>query len=340
MNLGAIYMNLRLYKNALNATLESIKIKPDNSSSYINLCEIYRRLDDMPKAIEAIDFAIKLDPDNANANLVSGQISLELGEIAKAEKLLLKSIKLSNNPSRGLRYLSIALYLKGDYDSSLKSIEKSIELDPICGHSKEIEAIIRGKVKDARSVLLREEKPKSTCIEKKHFPITLARPVEEELVKSLYGLHHVDHAKRNLPTKGNAKTSNFSFFEENVELVHSLKQDLISLAKGAIGADIHFYDSWFTILRGGGHVSKHNHSSSLSKIKGFADPCKNFALVYYLSIGDQAGEEPGLLKFYDPEEYVVPIKGMIIIFPADRYHSVSYSGSKDRIMIGANFWSI
>ena len=96
----------------------------------------------------------------------------------------------------------------------------------------------------------------------------------------------------------------------------------------------------FTILSGGGFVSKHNHASDLIKIKGFGDPSKNFALVYYLNIGDQTSEEPGLLEFYDPKEHVVPKEGMVIIFPADRYHSVRYSGSKDRVMIGANFWSI
>jgi hypothetical protein len=35
-----------------------------------------------------------------------------------------------------------------------------------------------------------------------------------------------------------------------------------------------------------------------------------------------------------------PAKGMIIIFPADRNHSVVYRGEKDRVDIGVNFYSL
>ena len=121
--------------------------------------------------------------------------------------------------------------------------------------------------------------------------------------------------------------------------MHFVERDLVSLAKEAIGTDVYFTDSWFTILSGGGFVDKHNHISDLCKIKGFGDQGK-YALVYYLDTGDQSGQEPGYLKFYEPEDLILPSEGMVVIFPADRYHSVRYSGSKDRVMIGVNFWSI
>ena len=46
------------------------------------------------------------------------------------------------------------------------------------------------------------------------------------------------------------------------------------------------------------------------------------------------------MKLYDPIENVLPYKGMMIIFPSDRLHSVVYNGKKDRIMIGINFYAI
>ena len=119
-----------------------------------------------------------------------------------------------------------------------------------------------------------------------------------------------------------------------------LEQDLIALAKEAVGTSVYISESWFTILTGGGFVEKHCHSSELSRIKGFGDKSKKFALVYYLNVGDQSCDEPGFLKFYDPEEYILPVNGMVIIFPAERYHSVNYSGTKERTIIGMNFWSI
>ena len=173
-----------------------------------------------------------------------------------------------------------------------------------------------------------------------HFPITFNRAVDKGLVKSLRELEFLDLEKRNLPTKGNARTSDFAFFDKNQRLIHSIEKDLMTLAKKATGRDIMLQDSWFTILSGGGSVKKHNHISELSGIKAFGDLAKYFALVYYVDVGDQNCNEPGFLKFYDPEEQILPTEGMVIIFPAERYHSVCYSGTKERIIIGLNFLSI
>ena len=49
---------------------------------------------------------------------------------------------------------------------------------------------------------------------------------------------------------------------------------------------------------------------------------------------------PGILKLYDPSEDILPCEGMIAIFPADRKHSSVYSGGKDRVMIGVNFYRL
>ena len=78
----------------------------------------------------------------------------------------------------------------------------------------------------------------------------------------------------------------------------------------------------------------------LNRIQGFECTAKNFALVCYVSVGDQGGKEPGLPKFCDPEERILPEEGMVLIFPVEGYHSVKYSGTKERIIIGANFWSV
>ncbi|KZR67736.1 tetratricopeptide repeat protein [Prochlorococcus sp. MIT 1303] len=317
INLGVIYLELRLYKNALASTVESIKILPENSEAYVNLCEIYRKIGNMPKAIESINRAIKLDNRNANALRTLGHIELEAGNTIKVEKALLKSIELNNRLSASYRYLSIALYLKGDHKASIERIENAIEIEPKCRHNKKAEVVLRGKIKSSESTsLARIENEKSTHSDFPKFPITLKRPVERGLVKTLYEMEYLDLEKRNLPNKGNATTSDFSFFKENRQLMHSVEQDLISLTKGVIGTDIYFCDSWFTILSSGGFVDKHNHISDLSKLKGFDDQAKNFALVYYLSVGDQSSQDPGILKFYDPEEYILPSDGMVIIFPA------------------------
>ena len=99
-------------------------------------------------------------------------------------------------------------------------------------------------------------------------------------------------------------------------------------------------ESFFTIFRSGGGLVSHAHLSPLDKIKGLNIACKKFSLVYYLSVGDQDCEEPGILKLENPNQDILPVDGLIIIFPAARRHSVFYKGQKDRIIIGVNFYII
>ena len=105
-------------------------------------------------------------------------------------------------------------------------------------------------------------------------------------------------------------------------------------------SDILISESFFTIFRSGGGLKSHDHLCSYDKIKGLNLASKKFSLVYYLSVGDQNCDEPGILKMENPNQDILPNNGLIIIFPAGRRHSVYYKGKKDRIIIGVNFYSI
>ena len=106
----------------------------------------------------------------------------------------------------------------------------------------------------------------------------------------------------------------------------------------AVKSDIFIEDSFFNILRDGGgsiwhsHTSNWDHSHSLQHQK--------YSLTYHVAIGDQQSTKPGVLRFKGPEEEILPSKGMVMIFPAERKHSAHYSGKVDRIMIGVNFYSL
>ena len=107
-----------------------------------------------------------------------------------------------------------------------------------------------------------------------------------------------------------------------------------------MNSDILISESFFTIFRSGGGLISHDHLGSLDKIKGLNIACKKFSLIYYLSVGDQDCDEPGILKLESPNQDILPVDGLIIIFPATRRHSVFYKGQKDRIIIGVNFYRI
>ena len=105
-------------------------------------------------------------------------------------------------------------------------------------------------------------------------------------------------------------------------------------------SDIFISESFFTIFRSGGGLISHSHLSQLDKIKFIDLSTKKYSLVYYLSVGDQNCNEPGILKLENPHQDILPNNGLIIIFPAERKHSVFYKGEKDRIIIGVNFYII
>ena len=116
-----------------------------------------------------------------------------------------------------------------------------------------------------------------------------------------------------------------------------LEKDINEICKKELDIkEIIICDSFFNIFVSGSGAKPHNHIQLQDK--NFDLYFHKYSLVYYLDIGDQKGEDPGILKLYDPEEEILPTNGMIVILKGMKSHSVSYQGNKDRIMIGINFY--
>ena len=106
----------------------------------------------------------------------------------------------------------------------------------------------------------------------------------------------------------------------------------------AVKSEIFIIESFFNILRSGSGLTSHNHLNDFDESHELTD--KKYSLTYYLSVGDQNCNEPGILKLFDPEIKILPSPGTIVIFPAGRQHSAAYGGKTDRVMIGVNFYSL
>ena len=290
-------------------------------------------------AFSAIKLAIDKDPGNDYAHLVKGILLLTSGDLEEAKKALQTSLDLNRKIADTHKYLSILYCLRSEKEKSIKSIEEAMIHGLKFRDDMALVAIL--KKSDFRSLVSNQVlKHKENKSAQRKFPKIMELKVQDGLAESLYELESIDLQKRDLPTNGNAKTSNFSFFEDNPQLTKSLQLKLEQIAEEAVGTEVFFSDSWYTILRNGGSVKKHRHLSSFAGIKNFSIEHKHYALVYYLDVGDQECEEPGFLRFYEPDFTLLPSRGMVVIFPSNRMHSVSYKGNKDRIMIGVNFWSI
>ena len=45
-----------------------------------------------------------------------------------------------------------------------------------------------------------------------------------------------------------------------------------------------------------------------------------------------------MLKLYEPYEEILPTNNMLVIIGAERNHSVSYCGKKDRVVLSLNLF--
>ena len=116
-----------------------------------------------------------------------------------------------------------------------------------------------------------------------------------------------------------------------------LEIDLKEISKKALRKkEIIFADSFFNIFTSGSGATPHHHITPQDEYFGLS--LHKYSLVYYLEIGDQTCQDPGILKLYNPDEDILPLNGMIVIIKGKKLHSVSYSGNKDRVMIGVNFY--
>ena len=334
INYGLICNKLELTKQALTLYKKAVRLYPNNPIANSNLGNILNELGKTDQAKEYLLKTIKLEPFIADHYFNLSNIFGQIGNLNDEEKYLRKAIELNPNFSLAYTYLGINLYLNGKKDSSLQSLEKAHSLDPDYG-SNILMKVIESKNRREKKKNKNENKLLSSN------PLLLTREVNQNLLDSLYKIKTINLNKFEDPTFGNAKGSDYNFFNDADDIhIENLKNDLVKMLYDSIGNEILVVDSFFTILEGSGRVEKHNHLNDIDRIKVLNLAKEKYSLVYYLSVGDQECKYPGILKLYNPYKDILPYKGMVIIFPADRYHSVLYNGNKDRVIVGINCYSI
>ena len=340
-NYGVILQGLGKLKEAELSIRKALELNPNYAFAHLNLGGILKDLGNLKEAELSVRKAIELDPEYANAHYNLGNILRDFKKLSEAAISLKKAIKLKPNFFEAHRDLGICLYLLKDIDSAVKCIVKAIYFDKKNRTNKLLLSIFQQQqtVNDKKS----EKKISASSFAKSDSNsnlITLNLPVEKKLVQCLYKIKARKQEIYQFPTFGDALGSDYKLFERNELSIDSFKKQLIVLAKNSLKSDIFISDSFFTIFRSGGGLVSHDHLNKIDRIEGLNIAKKKFSLVYYLSVGDQTCDEPGILKLENPNQEILPSNGLIIIFPAERKHSVFYKGEKDRIIIGVNFYKI
>ena len=354
-NLGNIFNNLGEYQKAKSCHEKVIELNPNYVNAHNNLGNIFRELGRKQKAKECFEKAIEINPNYVNAHNNLGNIFKGLGEKQKAKECFVKAIEI--NPNYAIAHNNLGNIFKdlGEYQKAKDCYEKAIKIDPNYADAHKNLGIL---LKQKRLLSKIEQAKKSEIktsigfFKKNHKnlyksdlrltsnPFISNRKVEAELISQLYKINSkkLDDVDPGYLRYGNGKSSDYELFENNFSTIKTVEKDLINIMKKTVKSDIFIMESFFNIFQTGSGIISHNHIVNFDVTHGLLD--QKFSLTYYLDIGDQSCDEPGVLKLQDPDREILPSEGMIVIFPASRNHSATYGGKKDRVMIGVNFYSL
>ena len=340
---GAGYAGLGQLDIAVQNYEKALSIKPDYAKAHYNLGSALQELGKLHDSVKSYENSIALEPENAQAHNNLAIVLRELDQLEEAESSCRKAIVLDPEYAEAYSSLSVILYANGDLNSALESIEKAYSINPKIKIIKLLLAVLKSrKNRDTNDLSVGNISKSGFDTRLTSNPLILNRAVEQELIAKLYEMKSLERYPNTDTIYGNARGSGYQLFQDdNSSIIRTVEDDLVRIVTKAIKTDIHIKDSFFHIMSAGGAgVHRHNHIGDLDLDSSLNLINQKFSLVYYLSIGDQDCSKPGNLKLYDPIENILPREGKIVIFPADRYHSVVYNGKKDRIMISINFYSL
>ncbi len=130
INLGGIYQDLGKLDQALASTLKSLELKPDNPTALMNLGGIYKDLGNLDQALAYTLKSLELKPDNPTALTNLGGIYIDLGNLDQALASTLKSLELKPDNPDALMNLGDIYKDLGNLDQALSYTLKSLELKP------------------------------------------------------------------------------------------------------------------------------------------------------------------------------------------------------------------
>ena len=313
-NLAVTLVKSKKLEEGIKNYQNAIKFKPDFAIAHNNLGNVLNKLERLNEAEASYQNAIKFKPDFAEAYYNLGNVYRDIGKLNDSELNYKKAISLKQNYVEASTNIKIIFKLK----KLLSNVEKVSE----------------EKIKNPSNL-----KIINSVIQLAPNPFITNRLVENSLINYLDKISFRKLDETTDARFGNGKCSlDFNLFEENNIIIKKISKDLTNIMCEAVGSKVHIIDSFFNILGAGGGSKPHNHLIPFDKMNAIGT--QKYSLVYYLSIGDQDCEEPGILKLYDPDKEILPSEGMVIILPSSRRHSAIYNGTKNRIMIGVNFYSL
>ena len=335
-NLASTFIALNKLTEAESTYKKILELKPNYAEVYLNMGTLFLKLKREDEAEFSYKKAIKLNPNFTDAYLNMGVMFQKLNRSHEAESSYKKVIELKPDYAEAYLKLGILMQKLNRFNEAELNYQKALKIKPNYVDAQKNINILR-KEKKLLKIIKNKKKTQSLFTNE---PFRTNRLIETDLIKNLYEISstNLNDIDPGYLRYGNGNSSDYNLFDNDIPIIKNVANDLTNLIKKAVESEIFIMESFFNIFKTGSGIVKHNHINYFDRNNNLIR--NKFSLVYYLTVGDQSGEEPGILKLYDPEIEILPTDGMIMIFPADRMHTAVYSGKTDRVMIGINFYSI
>ena len=339
-NIGSINFQLGKLDSAELNFKNAIKYNPKFEIAFFNLGITQKKLGKLNEAEISFKEAINLKQDYIDAITNLGMLLIEKNKLNDAEECFIKITNYKPEFAEAYYNLGIIYGKLSRFDLAEVNYKKALELKP---EFADADYNLRKIYRQNKFLSSIEQYKKENNNPGVHpglnvNPFISIREVESNLIEELYKVNTMDLDRTSDVRYGNGKCSNYELFENKSLILDKVEKDLTEIMSTAVKSDIFIIESFFNILRAGSGLKSHNHINDFDTKHNFIN--KKYSLTYYLSIGDQKCAEPGILKLYDPDHEILPSTGTIVIFPADRLHSSTYGGTKDRVMIGVNFYTL
>jgi tetratricopeptide (TPR) repeat protein len=252
-NLGNILKNLGKIDAAEASYRRAIELKPDFAEAHNNIGNLFHDLGKLEYAEKSYREAISIFPEYYEAINNLGANLRDLGKLNEAELLCRKAITLNPKYSMAYRNLGIILFTNGDITSAIDIVEKGFEINPKSKNIKFLLAILKSRLtRSSSSKTPGSFHESSSFVKLSSNPLILNRPVEPDLITSIYELKALELDNKIDPTFGDTKGSDYRLFEENHSILNIVEEDLVRIIKQATNSDIYIEDSFFTIYGIGG----------------------------------------------------------------------------------------
>ena len=333
---GRISEATKFYQYLINQGLQDHRL-------FYNFGVLVNGLGKLPEAESLYRKAIKLKPDFAEAYYNLGTILKNLGRLKEAESSYRKAIEIKPDWQTYFLYAS-CIFQRKEFEVVTNTLLEAQSLNLENHQKANINAAMKAttiaKNNSIFSTNLNISRESKSLINKSKNKLVLNRQSGDELIKYLYSVNNRELSNTIDARYGKGFCSqDLYFFDDQSPIISNLSDDLQQICKEALGlTEIFICESFFNIFKSGSSAGAKHHNHIGTRDSCFGLAFNKYSLIYYLEIGDQIGEDPGILKLYEPYEEILPTNDMLIIIGAERNHSVSYFGNKDRVVISANFY--